>query len=181
MSEETKETTKQEVDYKAEYERVKAELESKSNEYTKLKTNFDKTSSEVADYKRKERERMSEDDKRQAELAEREAYYKELERKNALRDYADELDDVADSKEKEEISKLFADGNVKGALQRFKQWRIKDRSEIEKRVKSELMKQNPQPQPQNGSTSAKTKEEIMAIKDTALRQAEIAKNINLFT
>lgn len=170
---ETKAPTEQEVDYKAEFERVQAE-------YSKLKTSFDKTSTEVADFKRKERERMTEEEKRQAELKEREAYYKELEKKNALRDFADELTDISDSAERTAIASLFADGDIIGALKKFKEWREKESGEVEKRIKQKLMQSNPQPTPQ-GSGAKKTKEEIMAIKDAVQRQAEIAKNIHLFT
>ncbi len=176
MAEETKttETVESTVDYKAEFEKMQAD-------YAKLKTNFDKTSSEVADYKRKERERMTEDDKRKAEMEEREAYYKELERKNALRDYADELDDITDKKTRDSIINLFADGDVIAALKKFKEHRVKERSEYELKLKSFDMQNNPQATAQNGGGVSKTKDEIMAIKDPVLRQQEIAKNINLFT
>ena len=133
-------TPNNEVDYKAEFEKMQAE-------YTKLKTSFDKTSTEVADFKRKERERMTEDEKRQAEIKEREAYYKELERKNALRDFADEIADISDSAERTAIASLFADGDIIGALKKFKEWRVKEKGEMEKRIKAELMRSNPQPTP----------------------------------
>ena len=89
MAEETTTTTATETvdntDYKAEFERLQGE-------HAKMKASFDKASSEVADYKRKERERMSEDEKKAATDAEREAHYKELERRLALSDYSSELD-----------------------------------------------------------------------------------------
>lgn len=174
MAEETTTTTTETIDYKAEFEKMQ-------NDYAKLKSNFDKTSSEVADYKRKERERMSEDEKRSAENAERETYYKELERKLAMKDYADELSDIADTKTKDNIVSLFADGKIVEALKAFKDFRAKDRVEMEKKIKAELLQQNPQANPQNGGkTTYKTKDEIMAIKDTATRQKAIADNITLF-
>jgi hypothetical protein len=143
MAEETTTTTTETVDYKAEFEKMQ-------NDYAKLKSNFDKTSSEVADYKRKERERMSEDEKRSAENAERETYYKELERKLAMKDYADELSDIADTKTKDNIVSLFADGKIVEALKAFKDFRAKDRVEMEKKIKAELLQQNPQANPQQG-------------------------------
>lgn len=170
MAEEVKPNN--EVDYKALYEQSQAD-------YTKLKTNFDKASSEIADFKRKDRERMSEEEKKQAEWQEREAYYKELERKNALREYADELGDIFDAKQREKISTMFADGDVLGGLREFKVWRDKQTAEIEKRIKAELLKNQPEPTPQ-GQTTRKTKEEILAVSDSIERQRLIAENIDLF-
>ena len=177
MAEETKNTTTETTDttdYKAEFERLQAE-------HAKMKSSFDKASSEVADYKRKERERMSEDERKAATDAEREEYYKGLERRLALSDYSAELDDIADAKVKSDIAELFADGKIKEALQKFKEFRVKDRTELEKRIKADLMKQNPQPSAQNTNPTAKTKAEIMAIKDVAERQKAISDNIHLFT
>ena len=177
MAEETKNTTTETTDttdYKAEFERLQAE-------HAKMKSSFDKASSEVADYKRKERERMSDDEKKAAADAEREEYYKGLERRLALSDYSAELDDIADAKAKSDIVELFADGKIKEALQKFKEFRVKDRAELEKRIKADLMKTNPQPSAQNTNPTAKTKAEIMAIKDVAERQKAISENIHLFT
>lgn len=174
MAEETKhvETVETTIDYKA-------ELEKMQSDYIKLKSNFDKTSSEVADYKRKEKERMTDEQKRQAEFEEREKKYAELEKQIALRDYADELSDISDNKIKTNIVQAFADGDIKGALKQFKEWRASYRSELEKEIKAELMRQNGTPTPQQ-SSATKTKEQIMAIKDPVERQREIANNIKLF-
>jgi hypothetical protein len=176
MAEETKtttETTTPEVDYKALFE----EMEIK---YSNLKTSFDKTSSEVADYKRKERDRMSEDDKKKVEDAEREAYYQKLEREHSEIMYGEELDDITDDKTKKEIVNHFVDGKIKEALAKFKEWRKKDRAELEKTIRAELLKTNPQPSAQGASPTAKTKADIMAIQDYELRQAAIAQNMHLF-
>lgn len=176
MAEETKNTTTETTDttdYKAEFERLQAE-------HAKMKSSFDKASSEVADYKRKERERMSEDDKKAAADAERDEEIKSLRRRLALSDYSAELDDVADAKARTEIVELFADGKIVEALKKFKEFRAKDRTEMEKRIKADLMKQNPQPSAQNSNPTAKTKDEIMAIVDAEERQKAIAENIHLF-
>ena len=174
MAEETKttETTTPEVDYKAMYEEL-------NGKYSNLKNSFDKASSDVADFKRKERERMTEDEKKKAEDAEREAYYKNLEREHSLYQYSEELDDISDAKIKAEIVGLFADGEVKKALAKFKEWRKKDRTEIEKSIRDELMKQNPQPSAQT-TTAVKTRADILAIQDAEQRQTAIAQNIHLF-
>ena len=176
MAEETKNTTTETTDttdYKAEFERLQSE-------HAKMKSSFDKASSEVAEYKRKERERMSEDEKKAAADAEREAHYKDLERRIALSDYSAELDDIVDAKVKPEIVELFADGKIVEALKKFKEFRTKDRTEMEKRIKADLMKQNPQPSAQNSNPTAKTKDEIMAIVDAEERQKAIAENYHLF-
>ena len=179
MAEETKNTTTEEttetVDYKAEYEKLKSS-------YDKLKTANDKTSSENADYKRKERERMSAEEQKAVENEEREKYYKALERENAVHRYTSKLGGVIkDQKALTEIAELMADGEYDKAIEKQTEYLSKDRETLEKQIKSELMKQNPQAQPQNSGGSVKTKEEIMAIKDPVERQAAIAKNINLFT
>ena len=175
MAEETKTTTEttDTVDYKAELEATKAEL-------AKVKSGLDKASSEVADYKRKERERMSEDEKKAATEAERETYYKELERRIALSDYNAELDDIGDAKVRNEISELFADGKIVDALKKFKVFRAKDREEMKKSIQDELMKRNPSHSAQTNDGSVKTKEDIMAIRDSVERQKAIAANPHLF-
>lgn len=161
------------TDYKAEFERMQGE-------YEKLKRSFDTASSDVAEYKRKERARMTEDEQKAAADAEREAHYKDLERRIAMSDYSAELDDIADSKARTEIVEFLADGKIVDALKKFKEFRAKDRTEMEKRIKADLMKQNPEFSASNGTGSAKTKEEIMAIKDAAERQKAISENPHLF-
>lgn len=174
MAEETTtKTTETEVDYKAKLEEMEAK-------YSSLKTSFDKTSSENADYKRKERERLTDEERIKAERAEQDAKYAELEKKLALRDYADELDDVTDKATQTQIVELLADGKIKEALKKFKEFRAKDRAEIEKRVKAELLKQNPQPNAQTTGGGYKSREEIMAIQDAQARQQAIAENLTLF-
>ena len=64
-AEQTVDTT----DYKALYEKEKADRE-------KLKASFDKTASEIAELKKQNKAKMSEEEQRQAEQAEREALYK---------------------------------------------------------------------------------------------------------
>lgn len=168
----TTETTTPDVDYKAMYEEL-------NGKYSNLKSSFDKASSDVADYKRKERERMTEDEKRKAEDAEREAYYKDLERKHSLFEYSEELDDITDAKVRKDITELFADGKIKEALAKHKEWRKKDREEMKKSIREELMQTNPQPSAQS-STAVKSKADILAIQDYEARQKAIAENIHLF-
>lgn len=178
MAEETK-TATTETTENTEITDYKSAYESLQSEHARTKASLDRASSDVAEYKRKERERMSEDEKKAAADAEREAHYKDLERRIALSDYSAELDDVADAKARTEIVELFADGKIVEALKKFKEFRVKDRAEMKKQIQAELMKQNPQPAAQGG-VGTKTKSEILAIKDVAERQKAIADNIHLF-
>lgn len=67
-----------ETDYKALYEKLQADHEKAKTENAKLKASFDKTASEVAELKRASKAKMSEEEKRAAETAEREQRYQEL-------------------------------------------------------------------------------------------------------
>ena len=97
-----------------------------------------------------------------------------------MSDYSAELDDVTDGKIKNDIAELLAEGKIVEALKKFKEFRVKDRAEMEKRIKAELMKQNPQASAQTANPTAKTKAEILAIADIAERQKAIAENLHLF-
>lgn len=146
MENEAAKTEEQTVDYKAEYE--------------KLKASFDKTSSEVADYKRKERERMSEDEKKQAELAERETYYKALEKENAIHRYSLKFNGII--KEESVLSNVatdLAEGNVEKAIEKIVSYFSKEKKELEKTIKEELMRNNPQANAQSSSGTI-TKEQF---------------------
>lgn len=67
------------TDYKALYEKEVAER-------AKLKKSFDATASEIAELKKANKAKMSEEEKREAELAEKELHYKEMENQlNSMR------------------------------------------------------------------------------------------------
>lgn len=151
----------------------------KQEEYDKLKQQLDKMSSEIAERKRKERERLSDEEKQRAEIEEKEARYKDIEKKLALREFSDELDDISDIKTKQKISEAFANGETLEALKLFKTWRNSYKAELEKEIKKKLMQSNPESTPQ-GDGQLMTREKIEAIQDTAERQAEIAKHLDLF-
>lgn len=170
MAEETNPTP--EVDYKAKFEQMQSDYEA-------LKRNFDKASSEIAEFKRKDKARMTDDEKRNAELAEREEHYKAIEKENALYKYKASLStQIKDDKVLTEIAKLYADGNISEAIAKQNEYYAKFQGELEKSIKADLLKQNPQATPQ---ISVKmTKEQIMAIQDPPQRQAMIAQNIELF-
>lgn len=126
-------------------------------------------------------EKLTEEEKAQIELAKREEYYKRLEKENARNKYFNKLaKTIKDEKVLNEIADLYADGDFATAIDKQNEYLAKYHSEMEKTIKADLMRQNPQPQPQSGKTTYKTKDEIMAIKDTATRQKAIADNLNLF-
>ena len=126
-------------------------------------------------------EKLTEEEKVQIELAKREEYYKALEKENARNKYITKLGkSIKDEKVLNEIADLFAEGDFITAIDKQNEYLAKYHSELEKTIKAELLKKNPQPTAQSGNNSYKTKDEIMAIKDTATRQKAIADNLNLF-
>lgn len=161
------------TDYKSMYEQLQSE-------FTRIKSANDKLSSENADYKRSERERMTEEQKRNADIAEKEKHYAEIERENAMYKYKASLSGVIkDDKVLTQIAECYANGDVVGALTIQNAYLAKDRSELEKTIKAELLKQNPEPSPA-GTNPKLTKDEIMAVKNPIERQKLIAQNIDLF-
>jgi hypothetical protein len=173
MAEEKTTPTEETVDYKAKFEEL-------TSAYEKLKTANDKTSSEVADYKRRERERMGEEEKAKVANEEREAYYKSLEKENAKHRYTAKYGGIiSDAKVLDELSTLMAEGDYDRAIELQVSYLKKQKTELEKEIRAELLRQNPQPSPENGSKTY-TKAEIMAIPDAEVRQRLIAEHIDLF-
>lgn len=126
-------------------------------------------------------EKLTEDEKAQIENAKKEEYYKALEKENAYNKYIAKLGKtIKDEKVLSEVADLYASGDYVTAIDRQNEYLVKYHSEMEKTIKSDLMKQNPQATPQNEQKTYKTKDDIMAIKDTATRQKAIADNISLF-
>jgi hypothetical protein len=74
----------------------------------------------------------------------------------------------------------MADGKFEEAIDKQNAYLANHDAEIEQKVKDDLMKKNPQANPQVNKATYKSKEEIMAIKDTEARQKAIAENLNLY-
>lgn len=126
-------------------------------------------------------DRLSEDEKRQLEQSQREEYYKQLEKENARNKYLSKLSkSITDEKLVNEIADLYANGDYSTAIDKQNEYFAEYHKNMEKTIKSNLMKQNPQATAQNTSSTYKTKDEIMAIKDPNARQQAIAENIKLF-
>jgi hypothetical protein len=73
----------------------------------------------------------------------------------------------------------MAEGDYDRAIELQVSYLKKQKTELEKEIRAELLRQNPQPSPENGSKTY-TKAEIMAIPDAEVRQRLIAEHIDLF-
>ena len=133
------------------------------------------------DFKAKYNGNLNDAQKAEQDRVEREEHYKKIERENSIYRYTKKLSStIKDEKVLDEIANLMADGKFDEAIDKQNTYLAKERSEIEKSIKDELMKNNPQHNPENNKTTYKSKDEIMAIKDTATRQKAIADNMTLF-
>lgn len=163
-----------EIDYKVEYEKLQSELA------TARQTN-DKFSSEIAEYKRKDRARMGEEEKRQADLEAREEHYKAIERENNIMKMKAKLGkSITDEKSLDKIANYLADGKILDAIELQNSIWETAKVELRKQIEADLLAQNPTPPPQNSNGHKPTREEIMAISDYEERQRQIANNYELF-
>lgn len=161
---------------------VKAKEKQAEADLTKIKNAFNKASSEVADYKHKLQEHLSDEEKKRTE---QDDLLKQLQEENAAfkRQSA-----IADNRAKfisfgygEELAQKTAealfDGDLETVFANHKTaWEAK-----EKEIRAGVMKSTPVP-PAGASTAngAVTRESIMQIKDPAERQAQIAEHHDLF-
>ena len=114
--------------------------------------------SERDDYKTKYTEKLSEVEKAELANAEREERYKAIERENSINRYEKKLSSsVKDEAIRNEIAILMADGKYDEAIDKQNAYLATETAEIEKRIKDELMKQNPQAQAGNDSAGTITK------------------------
>ena len=113
------------------------------------------------DYKTKYTEKLSEVEKAELENAERERKYKAIERENSINRYEKKLSSsVKDEAIRNEIAVLMADGKYDEAIDKQNAYIATETAEIEKRIKDELMKQNPQAQAGNDGAGTITKEQF---------------------
>lgn len=106
-------------------------------------------------------ERLTDDEKREAELLAREEHYKALERENNRIKMKERLSkSITDQKILDEVATLYADGKIDEALDLQNDYNAKTRVEMEKQIKAELLKSNPTPAPQNGGQKGLTKEDF---------------------
>ncbi len=106
-------------------------------------------------------DKLTEEEKAQIELAKKEEYYKALEKENARNKYITKLGKtIKDEKVLTEIADLFAEGDFTTAIDKQNEYLAKYHSEMEKTIKADLMKQNPQPNPANPNGNSITKEQF---------------------
>lgn len=130
-------------------------------EYAKIKAQFDKVASELAESKRKEKERMTADEKKQAELLEKEERYKAIERENTLIKLKAKVSkSVDDDTIATQVAELMADGKIIEAIEKQNEYIATMKTNIEKKVKEDLLRENPQPRAGDGS-DPKNKKSIL--------------------
>ncbi len=148
--------------------------------YEKTKAANDKLSSENANYKRTERERMDERARAEADLEEERAQAKRDREELAMLKIGGKLSThFKDAKTADKIATLLVQGKVNEALDVMNEYLTKYHAEMKKTIEDELMANNPDATPQ-GQKGALTKAQILAIADPVERQKAIAENLHLF-
>lgn len=128
------------IDYKAEYEKMKM-----------LK---DKYSKESADWKTKYNSTLSDVEKERVANEEREAYYKNLEREvNLAKFYGGLSKNIGDEKVAKSISEKLVDGDNFGAINELNEYLTAYKDTVSKQTKEALLKDNPTPPPAKANTS----------------------------
>ena len=113
------------------------------------------------DYKAKYTDTLNEAQKAELANAEREERYKAIERENSINRYEKKLSSsVKDEAIRNEIAILMADGKYDEAIDKQNAYLATETAELEKRIKDELMKQNPQAQAGNDGAGVITKEQF---------------------
>ena len=150
-----------------------------SAEIERLKTALSKSNSEAADYKKQLREKMSAEEAKAKEEAEKvnelQSKYDALLResnisKNKARLLALGYDDA--------LATEVAEAMVEGDTDKVFAAQKKHLDVVEKKIREDALKGTPKPT--GGSGKGKSAEDIMKITDSAERQAAIAENIELF-
>lgn len=146
----------------------------------KLKNANNKISSEVAEYKRQLKEKMSEDERKEAEAKEKqeamETELNTLRKEKALGEYKAQYIALGYSEEDATLTaKALYEGDTKKVVELQKKFLENKKSEWEK----ESLNHQPDLS-KGGNGEPLTVEKIMAIKDPTERQKAIADNITLF-
>lgn len=166
-------------------EEIEAALESiemptdGSAEIERLTKALSKSNSEAADYKKQLREKMSTDELKAKEDAEKweemEKNYNALLKKDAISTNKAKLLALGyDEKLAEETATAMVDGDTEKV---FANQKIHLDS-VEKKIRADVL--NDTPKPTGGSGKGMSKDDIMKIKDPVERQTAIASNIELF-
>lgn len=117
--------------------------------------------SERDDYKAKYTDTLTEAQKAEQANIERENRYKEIEKQNSIYRYTEKFSaTIKDKTILTEVATLMADGKFEEAIDKQNAYLAAENAEIEKRIKDELMKQNPQAQAGNDGAGTITKEQF---------------------
>ena len=103
--------------------------------------------------------KLTDEEKREAEIAEREKYFKQLERTNNINEYAKSLSHITDEKTRLEIAELLADGKIMDATKKQSEYQANNEAQLRETIKQELLSSNPTPPPVN-NTGTITKEQF---------------------
>ena len=116
------------------------------------------------DFKAKYTATLTEAQRAEQENIERENRYKQIEKQNAVYRYTEKFaSTIKDKAVLTEIANLMADGKYDEAIDKQNAYIATENAELEKRIKDELMKNNPQANAGSGSNGATTKEEFDAM------------------
>lgn len=141
------------VDYKALYEKLQ-----------KDNANLDKYNK---DLKAKYQAKLTDEEKQRAEIAERETYYKNLERELSVSKIKSSLSSrVSDEKTLDELANKFADGDIINALSTLNKLESEKDTNLRKSIEQELLSKNPTPPPQsneNGDEVSKAQFDKMSV------------------
>jgi vacuolar-type H+-ATPase subunit I/STV1 len=117
--------------------------------------------SERDDYKAKYTDTLTEAQKAEQANIERENRYKEIEKQNSIYRYTEKFSStIKDKTILTEVATLMADGKFEEAIDKQNDYLATENAEMEKRIKDELMKQNPQAQAGNDGAGTITKEQF---------------------
>jgi len=91
--------------------------------------------------------KLTDDEKREEEIAKREAYFKQIERENSVNKYAKKLSHIDDEKTRSEIAELLADGKTFEAIEKQNEYQANRETQLRETIKQELLSSNPTPPP----------------------------------
>lgn len=103
--------------------------------------------------------KLTDEERREAEITEREKYFKQLERTNNINEYAKKLSHIDDEKTRSEIAELLADGKTFEAIEKQNEYQATREATLEETIKQKLLSSNPTPPPVN-NTGTITKEQF---------------------
>jgi hypothetical protein len=95
-------------------------------------------------------------------MAEREKYFKQLERTNNINEYAKSLSHITDEKTRLEIAELLADGKIMDATKKQSEYQANNEAQLRETIRQELLSSNPTPPPVN-NTGTITKEQFSSM------------------